>query len=128
MSKKTFNEKITALRAYYSDEDSLNTLAKKEKELRTLVVSTELRENNVIKQIIEATRKHIGGIDLLLQQDEEMPEDTRKKLFIERKVHQFHLERLGGDEAQKRIESIERFLDDKLVEVGIEDKEAGDPS
>lgn len=124
---KTFNEKLAILRSYYSDEDSLNTLAKKEKELRALIVSTELRENKVIKQIIEATRKHIAGIDLLLQQDEEMPEDTRKKLFTERKVHQFHLERLGGDEAEKRIQSIERFLDDKLVEIGSERKEAGAP-
>lgn len=124
---KTFDEKIVKLRSYYTDEESLNTLAKKEKELRTLIASTGLRDHETIKKIISTTRKIIEGIDLLLQQDADMDEITRKKLFVEKKVHQFHLERLGGDEADKRIQSIERFLDDKLAEVGLEDKEAGAP-
>lgn len=127
MSKRTFDEKIAQLREYYSDEDSLNTLAKKEKELRTLIVSTELRDNDVIKQIMETTRKIISGIDILLQQDGEMDEPTRKRLFTERKVHQFHLERLGGEESDKRIESIERFLDDKIAEISSENTKAGEP-
>lgn len=113
-----FQEKLTKLRGYYADEESLNTLATKEKELRTLIVSQNLRDNDVIKQIIEATRKIIASIDMLLQEDGDMEEKTRVRLFTEKKVHKFHLERLGGTETDRKIEAIDRFLDDQLAEIG----------
>lgn len=123
-----FKEKIAALREYYSDKDSLDTLKEKEKELRTLIASTNLPKNSVVQDIIKTTQKIVEGIDFLLKEDNEMDEPTRRRLFTERSVHNFHLERLGGAEALKRMASIERFLDDKLAEIGSSAKEAGEPA
>lgn len=114
---QTSQEKIKKLRDYYSDKESLSTLAAKEKELRSLIVSSGLRKNEVVADIIKKADRIVGDMTSLLQQDEDMPEDVRKRIFAERKVHMFYLALLGGEEADKRIQAIEKFFDDRISEI-----------
>lgn len=117
-----FDEKIKRLREHYNDPESLKILSEAEKELRASFKRADFSKNKVILDIIQAGEKEIQNINLLLQQDEDITSEQRKSLFVKRSIHQFYIERLGGQTAETRIEAIGKFLESRLDLIAAEEK------
>ena len=106
-------EKLKKLREKYLDHEDQQTLDDIEKQLRKKILASKLRENDMVKVIIEDGLKRIDEIGYLLAQDEDLTSEQRSKLFQERKAHRFWLGRFGYD-AETFINSVGRYADEKL--------------
>lgn len=106
-------EKIDGLRKEYiepEDQAAINTI---EANLRKKIIASKLKDNDTVKMIIEDANKRVGDINWLLANDETLIETERNKLFQERKVHRFWLQRFGYD-LETYMKSVESFIDAKL--------------
>ena len=110
--------KLKTLREYYYDDDySLKWVAETEKKIRSLVVQQELMKNSSVVAIVEDARSRVNTINKLLTYDETLSQEDRNKLFRERNVHQFYLDRFEGRDIDKRFESINTVLDEELAKI-----------
>lgn len=113
-------EKIKQLKDYYyDDEGSLKVVEAFEKQARTLILKDKLMENASVVFIVDEARKRVDTINLLLQTDKEMPQEIRAKLFTEKEVHKFYLDRFDNKEIEKRFESLGSSIDRELERIGF---------
>lgn len=113
-------EKLKQLREYYYDDDySLKYIATVEKNIRTLVVQEELMQNKAVVAIVDDARGRIDTINKLLTMDEDLTTEARAKLYRERNVHQFYLDRFEGRDISKRFDGINGILDQELTRIGV---------
>ena len=114
------SEKIKQLRDYYyEDTGSLKVVEGFEKQARTLILKDKLMENQSVVAIVDEARKRVNLINTLLQTDSKMSEEFRQKLFTEKEVHQFYLDRFDNKEIEKRFESLEASLNRELDRIGF---------
>ena len=110
------DRKIARLRDIYKSWEDQRYLDQIEKRLREKLVRTKLKERPEIQELIKHTKSRIEAINHLLSFDKTLNEPTeeaarkRSRLFDERDINQFWLERLDGSEANKAIENIESII------------------
>lgn len=109
-------DKIASLRKIYTSDEDLEFLSSSEKQFRKDIKLSKLLQNEIITEIVSRAQKHVDSISFLLANDEEMPAEDRAKLFRERKVHQWWIDRLSGKDAEQRIKSFVELVDNKLKE------------
>ena len=110
--------KLDKLRAYWYDDDySLKWIESVEKKLRNAIDAGELAKNKSVLPIIKDANDRIKAINLLLVNDEKMPQDIRNLLLKERAVHKFWLSRFSAEHADTKIETINSLLDEELKKI-----------
>lgn len=111
-------EKLKKLREYYYDDDySLKWIEETEKKIRRLVVNDALKENQSVIEIINDAKARINTINKLLVYKEDITVEERNKLYRERDVHQFYLDRFEGRNLDDRFEQIEKVLDEEISKI-----------
>lgn len=112
--------KLQKLREYYYDDDySLKWIDDVEKNIRKLVVQEDLSTNKAVVAIIDDAMARINTINQFLQMDENLTTEDRSKLYRERNVHQFYLDRFVGRDIEKRFETTGKVLDQELERIGV---------
>lgn len=110
--------KLQTLREYYYDDDySLKWVEAVEKNIRQMVVTSDLMENKAVIAIVDDARKRIDTVNKLLIMDEQLTTEDRSKLYRERNVHQFYLDRFVGKDIDKRFEGINTVLDQEIERI-----------
>lgn len=108
-------KKLKELREYYYDDDySLKWIEGVEKNIRRLVATSEIMSTPAVIAIIDDARKRIDTINKFLTLDENLTQEDRNKLYRERNVHQFYLDRFEGRDLDKRFDSINSALDAEI--------------
>ena len=107
--------KLKQLKEYYYENDfSMKWIESVEKNIRQLVAMEDLAKNSSIQAIVNDARSRINTVNQLLSIDEDLTTDDRKKLFAEKKVHQFYLDRFEGRSIEKRFDRINSILDEEI--------------
>lgn len=110
--------KLKSLREYYYDDEySLKWIADTEKNIRSLAVNEKLSENGSVQAIIEDATGRINTINQLLTYDETLTQEDRNKLYRERNVHQFYLDRFSGRDIEKRFSTISGIIDQEVERI-----------
>lgn len=108
--------KLKKLREYYYDDEySLKWVESVEKNIRKLIVLEDLTKNKSVIAIIDDAKKRISTINQFLTLDENLTQEDRNRLYRERVVHQFYLDRFEGRDIQKRFDSINSALDEEIA-------------
>lgn len=113
-----FTAKITELRKYYYDDDSsLKWLEQQEKKIRGLIAKEGLSANASVVAIIDDALHRITVISQMLSTDETLTAEQRSRLFTERNVHKFWLNRFDAKNIETHFESISNALDEELKRI-----------
>lgn len=116
-------EKLKQLRDYYYDDAfSLKWIEETEKKIRKLIAQDNLTKNKSVVAIIEDAKNRINTINQFLTMDENLTQEDRNRLYRERTVHQFYLDRFEGRDIEKRFESINSVLNEEVNRIGGSDK------
>lgn len=108
-------EKLKTLREYYyNDGYALRWIEETERNIRQLSAKEDIMKFEAIAAIVDDAKKRIQTINQLLTLDEAMVQADRDKLYRERAVHQFYVDRFEGRDIEKRFESINRLLDEEI--------------
>ena len=75
--------------------------------------------NKSVIAIVDDARNRINTINKFLTLNEDLTQEDRNKLYRERNVHQFYLDRFEGRDIGKRFDSINGVLDEELGRIGI---------
>lgn len=113
-----FKQKIKELKGYYYDDElSLKWVESQEKRLKAVIMKEKLGNSAAAAAIVDEALHRIEVINQLLQNDESLTAEERTKLFTERKVHKFWLDRFDTKTIQKQYDSISGALDKELKRI-----------
>lgn len=111
-------EKLKTLREYYYDDGyALKYIDAVETNIRRLVATESLLENKAVAAIVDDAKGRIKVINQMLTMDENLKDDERAKLYRERNVHQFYLDRFEGRNIEQRFDSINSILDQEVERI-----------
>ena len=115
-----FETKLNKLRDIYKKPEDQRFFDDTEKKIRDLISKADKMDDPIFLGMIADSKKKIREINVLLAYDAELnapSEEARIQrygLFRERSIHQFYLERFGVKSIEVELESLERFMDEKL--------------
>lgn len=110
--------KLKRLKEYYYDDDyALKWIDTIERSIKQCIKATGIEENEAVRMIIEDAEKRINVINIVLQNDEKLTQDDRNKLFSERAVHKFYLDRFDGRRVSNRYKSAQSLLDEEVAKL-----------
>lgn len=119
-----FETKLNKLRELYKLPEDQRLIDDTEKRIRDLITQAvqqdKLLDDPIIAAIIADTKKKVREINFLLTYNAEYNAPTedaqrlRYGLFRERSIHQFWLDRFGVKNIEEELESLNKFMDEKL--------------
>ena len=114
MNTTELQAKIEAVRKKFTDEDSQIIISESEKTIRRAIMQSKLAEQEPIILLIADIEAKINSINSVLQFDETISDAERNKLFAQRSVHQFYLDRFSPKTLEDKLNALSRFLDSRL--------------
>ena len=115
-----FESKLGKLREIYKQPEDQRLINDTERKIRDLISKADKMGDPIFLGMIADAKKKVREINFLLAYDAELnapSEEARMKrygLFRERSIHQFYLERFGVKSIEVELESLDRFMDEKL--------------
>jgi hypothetical protein len=114
-NKDIIANKIAELRSIYSNPDDQKRFTKLEKKINILLNSLDLSENTVVSDMVAEAKNKIDEINILLSSDEELSEETRKRLFIEKRViDSLIIKNFSPESLRERLSLQEKAIDSAL--------------
>lgn len=114
-SKNVIASKIAELRSIYSNPEDQKRFQKLEKKINTLLNSLDLSENTVVADMVKEAKNKIEEINILLTNDEDLSEEVRKRLFIEKRViENLIIKNFSPESLRERLSLQEKAIDSAL--------------
>lgn len=111
---------LQKIRATYLSQEDQKTITQIERRLREKIAAKKIAELPLIQEIVADAEQRVAHIHQLLADDAALqsPERSmeRMALYHEKKVHEFWISRLRGEEIDAEIRAIEDFIARRLPE------------